>query len=103
MNQSDLKTIIDNLYKNKLTPEEALKQLQNFPYENMDFAKIDHQRELRSQDIDDYIGVQRKRFIDLIPTIDPTHVFCTSATTPFYETGILMVSVLDKVIAWIFE
>ena len=48
MNQNDLKTIIDNLYKNKLSPEEALKQLQNFPYENMDFAKIDHQRELRS-------------------------------------------------------
>ena len=48
MNQNDLKIILDNLYKNKLSPEEALKQLQNFPYENMDFAKIDHQRELRS-------------------------------------------------------
>jgi len=48
MNQNDLKTIIDNLYKNKLSPEEALEQLQNFPYENMGFAKIDHQRELRS-------------------------------------------------------
>ncbi len=48
MNQKDLKNILDNLHKNKLSPEDALKKLQNFSYENMDFAKIDHHRELRS-------------------------------------------------------
>jgi NCAIR mutase (PurE)-related protein len=48
MNQNDIKFILDNLHKNKLSPEEALRKLQNFPYENMGFAKIDHQRELRS-------------------------------------------------------
>ena len=48
MNQNDLKIILNNLYKNKLSPEKALKQLQNFSYENMGFAKIDHHRELRS-------------------------------------------------------
>ena len=48
MNLNDLKFILNNLYKNKLSPEEALKQLQNFPYENMGFAKIDHNREVRS-------------------------------------------------------
>ena len=48
MNQNDLKIILNNLYKNKLSPEDALKQLKSFSYENMGFAKIDHNREVRS-------------------------------------------------------
>ena len=48
MNQKELEIILTNLYKNKLSPADAMKQLQNMPYENIDFAKIDHHRELRS-------------------------------------------------------
>ncbi len=48
MNQNELKKILTNIYKNKLSPDDAMKQLQNLPYENIDFAKIDHHRELRS-------------------------------------------------------
>ena len=48
MNQDDLQFILNNLYKNKLSPEDALKQLKSFSYENMGFAKIDHNREIRS-------------------------------------------------------
>ena len=48
MNQNDLKIILNNLYKNKLSPDDALKQLKSFSYENMGFAKIDHNREARS-------------------------------------------------------
>ena len=48
MNQKELRIILTNLYKNKLSPADAIKQLQNMPYENIDFAKIDHHRELRS-------------------------------------------------------
>ena len=48
MNQNDLKNILNNLHKNKLSPEDALKQLQHFSYENMGFAKVDHHREVRS-------------------------------------------------------
>ena len=48
MNQNDLKFILNNLYKNKLSPDDALKQLKSFSYENMGFAKIDHNREIRS-------------------------------------------------------
>ena len=48
MNQTELRIILTNLYKNKLSPADAIKQLQNMPYENIDFAKIDHHRELRS-------------------------------------------------------
>ena len=35
MNQNDLKFILNNLYKNKLSPEDALKQLKSFSYENI--------------------------------------------------------------------
>ena len=48
MNQKELRIILTNVYKNKLSPADAIKQLQNMPYENIDFAKIDHHRELRS-------------------------------------------------------
>ena len=48
MNQKELEIILTNVYKNKLSPADAIKQLQNMPYENIDFAKIDHHRELRS-------------------------------------------------------
>ena len=48
MNQSELKKLLSDLSKNKLSPSDAMKQLQNLPYENIDFAKIDHHRELRN-------------------------------------------------------
>jgi pyridinium-3,5-biscarboxylic acid mononucleotide synthase len=48
MNQSDLTKLLTDLSKNKLSPSDAMKQLQNLPYENIDFAKIDHHRELRN-------------------------------------------------------
>ena len=48
MNQTELRIILTNVYKKKLSPADAIKQLQNMPYENIDFAKIDHHRELRS-------------------------------------------------------
>ena len=48
MNQTELRIILTNLYENKISPADAIKQLQNMPYENIDFAKIDHHRELRS-------------------------------------------------------
>ena len=48
MNQKELEIILINVQQNKLSPADAIKQLQNMPYENIDFAKIDHHRELRS-------------------------------------------------------
>ena len=48
MNQEELEIILTNVYKSKLSPADAIKQLQNMPYENIEFAKIDHHRELRS-------------------------------------------------------
>ena len=48
MNQDILKKLLTDLYKKKLSPDEAIKQLRTMPYENIEFAKIDHHRELRS-------------------------------------------------------
>ena len=48
MNQRDLKKLLTDLSKNKLSPSDVMKQLHNLPYENIDFAKIDHHRELRN-------------------------------------------------------
>lgn len=48
MNANELKKLLTDLSKNKLSPADAMKQLQNLPYENIDFAKIDHHRELRN-------------------------------------------------------
>jgi len=42
-----LTEILENLYQQKITPEQALQKLNGFPYEDLDFAKVDHARELR--------------------------------------------------------
>ena len=42
-----LTEILENLYQHQLTPEQALQKLNGFPYEDLDFAKVDHARELR--------------------------------------------------------
>ncbi len=42
-----LKDIIKKVYEKKISPEEALKLLKDYPYKDLDFAKIDHHRELR--------------------------------------------------------
>lgn len=42
-----LAEIIQKVYQQKITPDEALKYLQDFPYQELSFAKVDHARELR--------------------------------------------------------
>lgn len=42
-----LADILDKLYRKKITPQQALKQLEDFPYQDLSFAKVDHSRELR--------------------------------------------------------
>jgi NCAIR mutase (PurE)-related protein len=42
-----LADILDKLYRKEITPQQALKQLEDFPYQDLSFAKVDHSRELR--------------------------------------------------------
>jgi NCAIR mutase (PurE)-related protein len=48
MNPQELKILLDNLYQKKTTPAKVLEKLKTLPYENLDFARLDHHRDLRS-------------------------------------------------------
>jgi pyridinium-3,5-biscarboxylic acid mononucleotide synthase len=48
MDENQLKIILQDLYNQKISPNEVVKQLTNLPYENLGFAKIDHHRSLRN-------------------------------------------------------
>ncbi|MBT3922115.1 MAG: nickel pincer cofactor biosynthesis protein LarB [Nitrospina sp.] len=48
MNPQNLKKLLEDLHKQKFTPQQALKKLKTLPYENLEFAKVDHHRDLRS-------------------------------------------------------
>ena len=48
MDIKELQVILQSLYDQKLSPDEVIKQLATLPYENLDFAKIDHHRSLRN-------------------------------------------------------
>jgi pyridinium-3,5-biscarboxylic acid mononucleotide synthase len=39
--------VLRKVYDHRLTPEEALEQIKDYPYQDLDYAKIDHHRELR--------------------------------------------------------
>jgi len=39
--------ILDKLYRKEITPQQALEKLEDFPYQDLSFAKVDHARELR--------------------------------------------------------
>ncbi len=45
--KSRLNDILSQVEKGDMSAEEALQQLKHYPYEDLDFAKIDHHRELR--------------------------------------------------------
>ena len=47
MNPRDLKKILDDLHHQILTPQQAIKKLETLPYENLEFARVDHHRDLR--------------------------------------------------------
>ena len=47
MNRRDLKKILDDLHHQIITPQQAIKKLETLPYENLEFARVDHHRDLR--------------------------------------------------------
>lgn len=48
MNPDALKKLLRDLHEQKTSPQEAFEQLKILPYENLDFARIDHHRSIRS-------------------------------------------------------
>ncbi|MBI5182843.1 MAG: nickel pincer cofactor biosynthesis protein LarB [Nitrospinae bacterium] len=47
MNRSSLKKLLEDLYTNKIKPDDAMEALKILPYEDIGFAKIDHHRGIR--------------------------------------------------------
>ena len=47
MNPERLKKILTQVRQGKLTVDGALKSLKHLPFEDIDFARIDHHRSLR--------------------------------------------------------
>lgn len=45
--KSQLEDVLNKLYQGKLSPKKALQILKDYPYQDLEFAKIDHHRELR--------------------------------------------------------
>ncbi len=45
--KSQLEDILNRVHRGALKPQEALAALKDYPYQDIDFAKIDHHRELR--------------------------------------------------------
>ncbi|MBV51536.1 MAG: 1-(5-phosphoribosyl)-5-amino-4-imidazole-carboxylate carboxylase [Nitrospinae bacterium] len=48
MNKNVLQKLLRDLYNHKIDPKQAADLLSTLPYENLDFAKVDHHRSLRS-------------------------------------------------------
>jgi NCAIR mutase (PurE)-related protein len=65
MNNAKIKKILNSLRKGTITIEDALDDLKHLPYENLDFAKIDHHRSLR-QGIPEVIFAQGKKPQEII-------------------------------------
>jgi len=48
MKRDELRRVLTDLFQQKLTPAQGLEILKTLPYENLDFARLDHHRHLRS-------------------------------------------------------
>src|SRR3979411_3032354 len=47
MTESDLLQLLDEVRSGVLAPRKAMERLKNLPFEDLDFAKVDHHRSLR--------------------------------------------------------
>lgn len=45
--KTKLEEVLNKVFKKEITPEQGLKILKDYPYQDLCFAKIDHHRELR--------------------------------------------------------
>jgi len=48
MNEETIRALLESVHRGSCSPDNALLQLKNLPYENLDFARLDHHRALRT-------------------------------------------------------
>ena len=79
MEKDKIKALLKSVSKNEVSVDEALAKLANLPYEDLDYAKLDHHRTLRR-------GY-------------PEVVFCQNKTVEQVQQIVLRLSVQNKVLA----
>lgn len=65
MDARKIKLLFSDVSKGKISVDTALNTLKNLPYEDIDFAKIDHHRGLRNG-IPEVIFAQNKKTNDIV-------------------------------------
>ena len=48
MNTNDLRKLLEDIKESKLDINSAIEKFKTLPYENLQYAKVDHHRELRN-------------------------------------------------------
>ncbi|MGV7221187.1 MAG: nickel pincer cofactor biosynthesis protein LarB [Nitrospinales bacterium] len=89
MNEEKIKDLLKKVHEKKATPEEAFDQLKNLPYENLDFAKIDHHRSIRTgmPEVVYCEGKTSDQLIEIINkiTVSGSNVLATRLSKNIYE------------------
>ncbi len=72
MHNSRLRTILENLKQGTVDLDDTLESLKSLPYEDMDFARVDHHRELR-QGIPEVVYAEGKQTDEVIAIARALH------------------------------
>lgn len=89
MDNKKIKEILDSVKSGKLSVKKALDSLKHFPYEDMEFAKVDHHRSLR-HGIPEVIYAEGKETKDIVSISGSIlkksgRLFITRASKPLYK------------------
>ena len=60
MHKRDLLTLLEQVQKGAMTPQDGVKRLESFPFENLGFARVDHHRTLRQGFPEVIFGLKKK-------------------------------------------
>ncbi len=90
MNTEELRRILTEVSVGKLTAEEAMERLREFPYTDLGFARIDHHRELRTgyPEIVYCAGKSHEQVAAIFNAMDQygNNIIGTRASPELYET-----------------
>lgn len=89
MDEQKLRQLLENIKSGKISEEDAISSLKNLPYEDLDFAKVDHHRALRTG-APEVIFSQGKTFEQVREIADKLHqnnrvILATRASGELYD------------------
>ena len=90
MNEVTLNNLLKDVSEGKLTPSDAIDQIKTLPYEDIDYAKIDHHREIRTgyPEVIFCLGKTKEQVAGIMEklAVNSDLVMGTKATREQYET-----------------